>query len=98
LRLKIEAIMPDGGVGGKLFRVQRLLDALRDERSKVALDVAALELANIEFAGLDFDASLFRLDNLAEQIDSQLSANAGALDFIKTANELLFEVLQFRGN
>ena len=82
----------------KLIRVERLLDALRDERSRVPLDVAALELAAIEFPGLDLDASLFRLDNLAEQIQSRLTSNASALDFIQAANELLFEILQFRGN
>jgi len=78
--------------------VQRLLDALRDEHSKVTLDVAALELASIEFPGLDLGAAGFRLDNLAEQIESQLTPGASGLDFIKACNELLFEVLQFRGN
>ena len=78
--------------------MKRLLDALRDERSAVTLDLAALEMASIEFPGMDREASLFRLDNLAEQIGSRLSANATALDFIKAANELLFEVLRFRGN
>jgi regulator of sirC expression with transglutaminase-like and TPR domain len=82
----------------KLNRVQRLLDALRDDRSSVTLDVAALELASIEFPGLDMEASFFRLNNLAEQVSSQLSANASGLDFISTCNELLFDVLQFRGN
>ena len=48
--------------------MKSLLDALRDDRSKVTLDVAALELASIEFPGLDMEASAFRLDNLAEQI------------------------------
>jgi regulator of sirC expression with transglutaminase-like and TPR domain len=62
------------------------------------LDVAALELASIEFPGLDFDASAFRLDNLAEQIGSQLSSGADVLDYIRAANELLFDVMQFRGN
>ena len=78
--------------------MQRLLDALRDERSPVSLDIAALEMAAIEFPGLDLDASLFRLDNLAEQVQAQLTPQAPGLDFIKAANELLFEVLQYRGN
>lgn len=80
------------------MRVERLRDALENDRSAVPLDAAALELAAIEFPGLDIEASLFRLDNLAAQIDSQLSQNASGLDFIKAANELLFEVLQFRGD
>ncbi len=81
-----------------LNAVNRLLDALRDERSAVTLDIAALEMAAIEFPGLDIDASLFRLDNLAEQINSQLTPNAPGIDFIKAANELLFDVMQYRGN
>ncbi len=80
------------------MRVQRLLDALRDERSAVTLDVAALDLASIEFPGLDPEASLFRLNNLAEQVGSQLAGKATGLDFIRAANELLFDVLQYRGN
>ncbi|HEX4168899.1 MAG TPA: tetratricopeptide repeat protein [Bryobacteraceae bacterium] len=78
--------------------MQRLLDALRDDRSTVPLDLAALEIAGIEFPGLDLDAAVFRLDNLAEQIGSQLTPNASGLDFIRVSNELLFDVLQFRGN
>jgi regulator of sirC expression with transglutaminase-like and TPR domain len=75
-----------------------LLDALRDERSGVTLDIAALELASVEFPGLEFEPSLYRLEKMAEQIESQLTSNASGLDFIRATNELLFEVLQFRGN
>jgi regulator of sirC expression with transglutaminase-like and TPR domain len=78
--------------------VQRLLDALRNEKSKVPLDIAALELASIEFPGLDVESAKFRLDNLAEQLKSQLTPNASGLDFLRACSELLFEVLQFRGN
>jgi regulator of sirC expression with transglutaminase-like and TPR domain len=78
--------------------VERLRDALRHERSEVTLDIAALEVASVEFPGLDFDVSLFRLENLAQQIGTQLSANATGLDFIKATNHLLFDTLQFRGN
>jgi len=85
-------------MNAKLIRVERLLEALRDERSPVELDVAALELASIEFPGLDIEGSLFRLDHLAEQLQSKLTSNAPPLEFIETANELLFKTLQFRGN
>ncbi len=78
--------------------MQKLLDALKHDRSTVPLDTAALEMAAIEFPGLDLEASFFRLDNLAEQIGSQLNQDASGLDFINAANEILFEVLQFRGN
>jgi regulator of sirC expression with transglutaminase-like and TPR domain len=78
--------------------VKSLREALRDDRSKVPLDIAALELAGIEFPGLDMEAFTFRLDNLAEQIAVQLTPGASGLDFIKAANELLFDIMQFRGN
>lgn len=85
-------------MNANLIAVQRLLDALHNERSDVSLDVASLEMARVEFPGLDMEGSLFRLNNLAEQISGQLSANASGLDFVKAANDLLFDVLQFRGN
>jgi regulator of sirC expression with transglutaminase-like and TPR domain len=78
--------------------VKRLLDALRHDRSEVTLDVAALEIGVIEFPDLDLDAALFRLENLADQIHSQLAGKPSGLDFIRATNELLFDVLQFRGN
>ena len=83
---------------GKLSRVERLRNALRDERSAVALDVAALELARIEFPTADVASSISRLDGLAEQIDRQLPANSSGLDFVRSANEILFDTLRFRGN
>lgn len=78
--------------------MRRLIDALRDEHSRVTLDVAALELASIEFPRLDMKAAAFRLDSLAQQVESQLTPNASGLDFVQACNELLFDVLQFRGN
>ncbi len=78
--------------------MQFLLEALRDDRSVVTLDIAALEMATIEFPGLDMEASLFRLETIADQVRSQVTANASGLEFIRGLNELLFDVLQFRGN
>ncbi len=78
--------------------MERLRDALRHERSEVTLDIAALEVASVEFPGLDFEGSLFRLEHLAEQIDSQLGSKSTGLDFITATNQLLFDTLQFRGN
>jgi regulator of sirC expression with transglutaminase-like and TPR domain len=78
--------------------VQGLLDALRHERSEVSLDVAALELASIEFPGLDLQASVDRLDAMAADIQSHLPSKASGLDVIAQINDLLYRVLQFRGN
>ncbi|MGH9584816.1 MAG: SirB1 family protein [Bryobacteraceae bacterium] len=79
-------------------RVERLVKALRDDRSGVPLDVAALELACVEFPDLDLQPPLLRLDNLAGEVESQLPPRATALDFIHAANRLLFEILEFRGD
>lgn len=78
--------------------MKRLLHALRDESSDVTLDIASLELASIEFPGLDVDSNLFRLENLADEIRPRVAAGASGLDFIRATNEVLFDVLQFRGN
>jgi regulator of sirC expression with transglutaminase-like and TPR domain len=78
--------------------VHRLRDALKNERSATTLDLAALDLARVEFPGLDVEASLSRLDNFAGQVEAELPARASPLEFILTANSLLFERFNFRGN
>jgi regulator of sirC expression with transglutaminase-like and TPR domain len=81
-----------------LCAVQRLRQVLQDDSARVTLDIAALELASIEFPRLDFEASLFRLDSFADQIRPKINSQTDGLDFIQQMNELLFEFLQFRGN
>jgi regulator of sirC expression with transglutaminase-like and TPR domain len=78
--------------------VQRLIDALTNENSRATLDVAALDLARVEFPGLDHEASLSRLQNLAAQIQAELPHDASGLEFIEAVNTCLFDHLQFRGN
>jgi len=78
--------------------VERLREALRDERSAVTLDVAALELARVEFPTAEVEASVSRLDGLAEQVDRQLPPNSSELDFVRATNQVLFDTLNFRGN
>jgi regulator of sirC expression with transglutaminase-like and TPR domain len=81
-----------------LCAVQKLRQALQNGSSPVTLDIAALELASIEFPGLDFESSLFRLNHFAELVRSRLNPQTSGLDFIRYLNELLFDSLQFRGN
>lgn len=81
-----------------LCAVHRLRQVLQGESAGVTLDIAALELASIEFPRLDFEAPLFRLDNFADQIRTQITPRTNGLAFIRGMNELLFESLQFRGN
>lgn len=78
--------------------MKRLRDALTNDSSLTTLDLAALELARVEFPRLDIDASLSRLEILAAQIDADLPPHASGREFIETANNLLFETLLFRGN
>lgn len=82
----------------KLRAVQGLLDALRNERSETSLDSAALELATIEFPGLDVHSCLDRLDAMANDIGQRVSSRAPATAIINAINDLLYGVLQFRGN
>jgi regulator of sirC expression with transglutaminase-like and TPR domain len=78
--------------------VKRLRDALTNESSVTTLDLAALELASVEFPRLELEASLSRLQILAAQIDADLPSQATGLQFIKAANHRLFQDLLFRGN
>ncbi|MGA7410734.1 MAG: transglutaminase-like domain-containing protein [Bryobacteraceae bacterium] len=78
--------------------MKRLRDALTNDSSTTALDLAALELASVEFPRLESEASLSRLEILAGQIDADLPPHATGLQFIKAANHLLFDDLLFRGN
>jgi len=78
--------------------VKRLRDALTNDSSITTLDLAALELASVEFPRLDVEASLSRLEILAGQIEAGLPPHATGLEFIQVANHLLFESLLFRGN
>ena len=77
-------MVTDQARSGKLLPVKSLLDALRDDRSKVTLDIAALELASIEFPGLDQEAFTFRLDHLAEQIARATDAECKRARFHKS--------------
>lgn len=81
-----------------LCAVNRLRRLLQNEATDVTLDIAALELASIEFPGLDFEPSLYRLNHFAEQVSADVTSRTSALDFIRILNRLLFETLQFRGN
>ena len=75
-----------------------LRQVLQNESARVTLDIAALELASIEFPRLDFEASLFRLDTFADQIRPKINHRTRGLEFIRQVNDLLFDSLQFRGN
>jgi len=75
-----------------------LRDLLSGKDDTVALDVAALGLASIEFPELDAAASLEKLDRHAAAVASRLKPGAGGREFITAANAFLFGELGLRGN
>ena len=77
--------------------MQTLRAALQDHPG-VALDAAALEMAGIETPGLDPRPWLEMLDRTASELGSRLEPSAGGEEFVRAANQYLFEELGFRGN
>lgn len=75
-----------------------LLAALSDERSCVPLDVAALELAELEYPQFDHEPSLQTLDRIASTVADHMEPNASGAEFIAAANRVLFQTFQFRAN
>jgi regulator of sirC expression with transglutaminase-like and TPR domain len=80
-----------------LKAVDRLRAALAGDDG-VTLDEAALDLARIEFAGLDPVPHLAQLDDCAAELARRLPANATGADYVSAANEYLFGELGYTGN
>lgn len=75
-----------------------LRDLLSGKDDTVALDVAALGLASIEFPELDADESLLKLDQHAAAVAARVEPGASGREFIAAANAFLFGELGSRGN
>jgi len=78
--------------------VQALLELLVRYNEDVPLDVAALELATIEFPDLEVDPWLDLLNSYANELGERVSENDDGITYIRTANTYLFEELGFHGN
>lgn len=65
---------------------------------KVRLDLAALDLAAIQFPGLAIEPVLDRLNELASQLGDRLRNFNDGRDFVETAERYLFQELGFHGN
>ncbi len=83
-------------------RVKALLEILSKPGAEndldVSLDVAALELATIEFPDLVVDTWLSLLDSYAAELGERVSPSDDGPTFIGKLNEYLFDELDFRGN
>jgi regulator of sirC expression with transglutaminase-like and TPR domain len=77
--------------------VRGLSDLLTGRNPGMALDAAALQLARIEFPGLDPVPSLTILDELAQRLGRRTEGQPG-YRYIEEANRLLFDEAGFRGN
>lgn len=78
--------------------MRELIELLARHNEDVALDIAALELATIEFPGLDVGAWSTLLDSYANELAERVSPGDDAVAYLQAANEYLFEELGFRGN
>jgi regulator of sirC expression with transglutaminase-like and TPR domain len=67
----------------------------RDEMAR--LDIAALEIARVEFPDLDPDPYVALLESHARELEILTSHSSGP-DFVRAANRYFFETLGFRGN
>jgi regulator of sirC expression with transglutaminase-like and TPR domain len=77
------------------------MEALRaaiQDQIEGRLDVAALEIASIETPDLDAEPFLAVLDRIASGVGARLATGADGREFVRVANEYLFEDLGFRGN
>ncbi len=75
----------------------QVLRAALGNKSEVALDVAALEMAGIERPGLEPGPYLEILNRIASELDTRLGTADGP-KFVRMTNEYLFQELGFRGN
>jgi regulator of sirC expression with transglutaminase-like and TPR domain len=78
--------------------VTELKELLAGTNESHMLDVAALQLAAIEFPGLDATPFLEILDSYGRQLAAALPAGCPGAQFVSAANRLLFEEEGFHGN
>jgi regulator of sirC expression with transglutaminase-like and TPR domain len=78
--------------------VTPLEDLLRDNDETVTLDVAALEIAEIEYPHLEANPCFEILDSHARELSALCPRAAEPEDFVRATNQYLFDQLGFRGN
>ncbi len=78
--------------------MNELRSLLAGSNADVGLDRAALQLATIEYPGLDVELFLHTLDSHAVELAALLPENCGGEQYISIANHYLFTELGFGGN
>jgi regulator of sirC expression with transglutaminase-like and TPR domain len=66
--------------------------------TEIRLDLAALDLARIQFPDLDAQPAMDRLNELASRLGDRLRNFNDGRDFVETAQRYLFDELGFHGN
>jgi regulator of sirC expression with transglutaminase-like and TPR domain len=77
-----------------VFKLKKLLAG----EESVLLDVAALELASVEYPGLNTGPFLDLLDSYARELGERLDEDSSGQEFVEAARLYLFEELGFQGN
>ena len=78
--------------------VPELIDLLAGRRDDLELDRAALQLATIEFPGLEPDPYLRILDDYSSAIADRADNLDDGREFVRAANSFLFGEIGLRGN
>lgn len=78
--------------------MNELRQLLSGEVEQGRLDLAALEMARIQFPDLDPEPCLHELNQLASRLGDQLRNFNDGRDFVETARDYLFGELGFHGN
>ena len=78
--------------------MQELRELLQGGPGDPGLDLAALQIATVEYPELDPSSFLELLDSYARELGERVSSDADGEEFIHTTNEYLFEELGFQGN
>ena len=78
--------------------METLRDLLHRENSDAPLDLAALELASIEFPNLDPGPFIDILDSYAAEIDARIRMEYDAIERLQVFHEFFFREQGFAGN
>lgn len=78
--------------------MNELRELLRCESAAVPLDLAALQIASIQYPDLELEPFLVLLESHATEFGERVNARTGTEEFIDLLNAYLFEELGFQGN
>lgn len=78
--------------------MRELEDLLVNKAESVPLDVAILQIASIEYPGLDATCFVELLDSHARELSEMTSPSMPGEEFLEITNEYLYDSLGFRGN